>query len=55
MGTKGEIFFIRKDNQLVWVNLCTLVIEEVDFKEVCDTSRIIIYKESTQPIGGISN
>jgi F-box interacting protein len=55
MGTKGEIFFIRKDNQLVWVNLCTLVIKEVDFKEVCDTSRIIIYKESTQPIGGISN
>ncbi|MCH83843.1 F-box protein [Trifolium medium] len=53
VGTKGEIFFIRKDEELVWLDLSTQMIDELGFKE--EDYRIIIYKESNLPIGGISN
>ncbi|XP_045791116.1 F-box protein At1g11270-like [Trifolium pratense] len=53
IGTKGEIFYIRKDEELVWLDLSIPMIEEVGYKE--KDCRIIIYKESKLPIGGISN
>jgi molecular chaperone HtpG len=55
LGTKGEIFFKRNDSELVWLDLYTQMIEEVGFKEGYYISRIMIYKESIQPIGEISN
>jgi len=55
VGTKGEIFFIRKDNELVFLDLSTQTIVELACKEVNSIDRIVIYKENILPIGGISN
>ena len=55
VGTKGEIFFIRKDNELVFLDLSTQTIVELAYKEVNSIDRIVIYKENILPIGGISN
>jgi molecular chaperone HtpG len=45
VGTKGEIFFVRKDKELVWLDLSTQMIEEVGYKVVNYNNRITIYKE----------
>jgi len=55
MGTKGEIFFLRKDEELVWLDLSTQRIAELGYKGVGHTSRIITYKDNILPIGGTSN
>jgi hypothetical protein len=55
VGTKGEIFFVRKDEELVWLDLSTQRIAELGYKVVGHMSRIIIYKDNILPIGGTSN
>ena len=55
MGTKGEIFFIRKDEKLAWFDLSTQTIEELAYKPMWLNCRIIIYNKSIFPIGGISS
>ncbi|AES76516.1 putative F-box domain-containing protein [Medicago truncatula] len=45
VGTKGEIFFIRKDEELVWLDLSTQMIEEVGYKANNPNCSIIVYKE----------
>jgi molecular chaperone HtpG len=55
VGSKGEIFFVRKDKELVWLDLSTQMIVELGFKGVGCSSRITMYKECILPIGGISN
>jgi len=55
VGMKGEIFFVRKDGELAWLDLSTKMIEELGYKGGDPTARIIIYKENILPIGGISN
>jgi len=54
VGTKGEIFVIRKDKELVCLDLSTQTIVELAYKEVNSVDRIVIYKENILPIGGIS-
>ncbi|RHN52539.1 putative F-box domain-containing protein [Medicago truncatula] len=54
VGTKGEIFFLRKDEELVWLDLSTQRIAGLGYKGVGHTSRIIIYKDNILPIGGTS-
>ncbi|CAJ2665420.1 unnamed protein product [Trifolium pratense] len=50
VGTKGEIFFIRKDAELVWLDLSTQMIAEVGYKErEALITEIIVYKESILP------
>jgi hypothetical protein len=55
VGTKGEIFFIRKDDDLAWFNLSTQMVKEIGYKypTKLHRSRMIIYKESILPIGAI--
>ncbi|GAU43964.1 hypothetical protein TSUD_283910 [Trifolium subterraneum] len=56
VGVKGEIIFIRKDEELVWLDLSTQMTAELGYKGgVVHSSQIIIYKESILPIKGISN
>jgi len=52
VGTKGEIFFIRKDEELVWLDLSTQMIEEVGYKANNPNCSIIVYKENILPFGG---
>ncbi|GAU36292.1 hypothetical protein TSUD_255460 [Trifolium subterraneum] len=53
-GKKGDMFFRRKDNELVWFNLNTHEIKELGLKG--DYScQILIYKESFLPLDRISN
>jgi F-box interacting protein len=57
-GTKGEIFFIREDEELVWFDLRKTFPQmtvELGYKGLGDTSQIIVYKENILPLGGISN
>jgi len=53
VGMKGELFFIRKDEELVWLDLSTQMIEELGYKGGGPTTRVIIYKENILPIGGM--
>ncbi|CAJ2636626.1 unnamed protein product [Trifolium pratense] len=53
VGTKGEIFFVRKDEELVWLDLGTQMIVELGYKVDPNSSRIITYKESILPFEGI--
>ena len=46
VGTKGEIFFVRKDKQVAWFDLSTQMIEELGYTAENPDCRIIIYKES---------
>ncbi|KEH17000.1 putative F-box domain, leucine-rich repeat domain, L domain-containing protein [Medicago truncatula] len=55
VGTKGEIFFQRKDNELAWFDLSTQVIEELGYKARGPYTRISLYKENILAIEGISN
>jgi molecular chaperone HtpG len=56
VGTKGEIFFIRKDEEIVWLDLSTQMIRELGYKQEPYTRLwIIIYKDGgILPIEGIS-
>jgi hypothetical protein len=53
VGAKGEIFVLSEDEELVCLDISMQTVEELGFKE--KDCRIIIYKESNLPIGGISN
>ncbi|RHN52903.1 putative F-box domain-containing protein [Medicago truncatula] len=55
VGTKGEIFFIRNDEELAWFDLSTQMIEELGFKVDMPGCRITIYKESILPFEGIND
>jgi len=55
VGTKGEIFFIRNDEELAWFDLSTQMIEELGFKVDDPECRITIYKESILPFEGIND
>ncbi|KAK2419691.1 F-box/kelch-repeat protein [Trifolium repens] len=59
VGMKGEIVFIRKDNELVWLDLSTQIVAELGYKGEFDpwsrSTRIIVYKESILPIEGIGD
>jgi hypothetical protein len=54
IGKKGDIFFRKNDDVLVWFNLNTQKIEELGLKGSC-TSRIMIYKESFLPFERIND
>ncbi|GAU43966.1 hypothetical protein TSUD_283930 [Trifolium subterraneum] len=54
VGSKGEIVFIRNDEELVWLDLSTQMIAELGHKGANCYSRIIIYKHSILPIEGIT-
>jgi molecular chaperone HtpG len=50
VGTKGKIFFIRKDNEVAWFDLITQMIEVLGYTaKSCHFLRIINYKESIVP------
>jgi hypothetical protein len=55
VGAKGEIFFIRKDKELVWLDLSSQMFVELGYKGAGLSSQITMYKECNLPIGGISN
>ncbi|PNY16317.1 F-box protein [Trifolium pratense] len=56
VGTKGEIVFIRKDEELVWLDLNTQMIRELGYKQEPYTRLwVIIYKDGILPIEGVSN
>jgi molecular chaperone HtpG len=55
MGTKGEIFFERKDRKLVWLDLRTQMISKLGYKGGGYSKQLITYKESILPFEGISN
>jgi len=44
VGAKGEIFFLREDKELVYLDLSTQAIVEVAYKGDNFIDRIIIYK-----------
>jgi hypothetical protein len=46
VGMKGEIVFVRKDKELVWLDLSTQMIAELGYKGGALPNWIIIYKES---------
>jgi len=49
-GTKGEIFFLRKDKEVSWFDLSTQIIVELGYKAENLSGRIINYnKESILP------
>jgi molecular chaperone HtpG len=50
VGTKGEIFFIRNDEELAWFDLSTQMIEQLGYKAQSFRCRIINYKEIILPI-----
>lgn len=49
---KGKIFFIRKDKEVAWYDLNTLMIEELGVKGDSRKSPLVVYKENL-PISGI--
>jgi molecular chaperone HtpG len=46
VGMKGEIVFVRKDKELVWLDLSTQMIAELGYKGGALPNKIIMYKES---------
>jgi molecular chaperone HtpG len=53
-GKNGDLFFKRKDGELVRYNLSTQVIDELGLKGKFGCCQIVNYKESSLPIGQIS-
>ncbi|KAK2351538.1 hypothetical protein QL285_097092 [Trifolium repens] len=49
-GYNGDIFFRKKDGNIVWYNLCTQMMEELCIKG-SDQSHVLIYKKSFLPMG----
>jgi molecular chaperone HtpG len=54
IGKKGDIFFRKKDDELVWFNLNTQKIEELGLKGI-HSCQIMIYKESFLPFERIND
>ncbi|XP_058744983.1 F-box protein CPR1-like [Vicia villosa] len=54
IGKKGDIFFNRSDDELVWFDLNTQSFEELGVKGD-HTSKIVLYKESLLPFARISD
>lgn len=54
-GSNGDLFFRRKNDELVWFNLNTQIIEELGVKGELHCCQIVIYKESLLPLGGIND
>jgi F-box interacting protein len=55
VGAKGEIFFEGKDNKLAWFDLSTQMVEKLGYSVKFSKCRVVVYKESILPFGGISN
>jgi len=56
VGKNGDIFFRKKDNELVCFNLITQKTEELGVKgETSQRCQIIVYEESLLPIERINN
>ncbi|XP_045832906.1 F-box/kelch-repeat protein At3g06240-like [Trifolium pratense] len=53
VGNNGDIFFRKKDGNIVWYNLRTQMMEELCI-EGEDYSHILIYKNSVLPMGGVN-
>ncbi|XP_058774862.1 putative F-box protein At3g16210 [Vicia villosa] len=54
-GKKGKILFIGKDNELLWFDLSTEMIDEIGAKSLPHGSQLLFYRKSTLPIRGIYN
>ncbi|XP_004512790.1 F-box/kelch-repeat protein At3g06240-like [Cicer arietinum] len=54
-GKNGDLFFRRKDDEIVWINYTTQMIEELGHKGEAYSCQIVIYKESLLPIGQIND
>ncbi|XP_039688755.1 F-box/kelch-repeat protein At3g06240 [Medicago truncatula] len=54
-GSNGDLFFRRKNDELVWFNLNTQIIEELGVKGELHCCQIVIYKESLLRLGGIND
>jgi len=52
-GKKGDIFFRKDDDELVWFNMSTRMIKNLGAKGYKYNCHIIIYKGSLIPIGGL--
>ena len=51
-GKKGDIFFRKDDDELVWFDMSTRMIKKLGVKGYRHNCHIIIYKGSLIPIGG---
>ncbi|RDX68578.1 Heat shock protein 83, partial [Mucuna pruriens] len=54
IGKKGDIFFIKMNNDIICLDLSTGMIEELGVQSN-DISQVVFYKESLLLIGGINN
>ena len=50
VGTKGEIFFIRKDMEVAWFDLSMQMIEQLGYKAESLRCKIVNYKVSILPV-----
>jgi len=55
VGKKGDICFRKRDDELVWIDLSTQIINEIGAKGEIYSCQMGIYKESVLPIGGINS
>jgi len=57
VGIKNAIFYINKDDEISWFDLCTQRIEEIGVKvqSLRLKNQIVIYKESLLSFGAINN
>lgn len=54
-GKNGDMFFVKKDGELVYFDLCTHMIEELGGVKATHSSRVIIYNKSLISIEKISH
>jgi molecular chaperone HtpG len=54
-GKKGNIFFIKNDDELACLDLATGVIEKIDVEVIEYEAQMVIYKENLHPIEGLNN
>jgi len=55
VGKKGDIFFIKEDSEVIFLNLSNGMIEEIGVKEELFRCQIVIYKPNFLPIGRLNN
>lgn len=55
VGKKGDMFFRKKNDELVYLNLSTGMIGEIAVKGESSRCQIVIYKQNLLPIGGINH
>ncbi|XP_050901984.1 F-box/kelch-repeat protein At3g06240 [Lathyrus oleraceus] len=55
VGENGDLFFRRKDDELVWFNFSTQIFKELGIKGKFCFCHIVIYKESLFRTGQINN